>query len=140
MLSFCHQLDICFFTTDGHALLINMRRRVVLHRFHFKKRVRCMAFSPDDKYVAVSHGNHVQVWHTPGTRREFSPFVLHRTYTGHHDDVISIEWSRDSKYFVTGSRDLIAHVYTLHTLPGWIPPTLAAHHERVVGAFFSQGR
>lgn len=29
--------------------------------------------------------------------REFAPFVLHRTYTGHHDEVLSVEWSKDSR-------------------------------------------
>jgi periodic tryptophan protein 2 len=122
---------------DGHALLINLRRRVVLHRFNFKKRVRAIEFSPDDRYVAVSHGKQVKVWNTPGLRREFSPFVLHRTFTGHYDDVISIKWSPDSQYFITGSRDMSARIYTLHPLKGWIVTSLAAHRERVVGAFFS---
>lgn len=51
------------------------------------------------RYIAVTHGAHVQVWVTPNHLvREFAPFVLHRTYTGHHDDVVSIGWSPDSKY------------------------------------------
>ena len=30
--------------------------------------------------------------------RKFAPFALHPTYTGHHDDVLSIQWSPDSTY------------------------------------------
>jgi hypothetical protein len=49
------------------------------------------------RHIAVTHGAHVQVWRTPNHLvREFAPFVLHRTYTGHHDDVLSIQWSPDS--------------------------------------------
>ena len=29
---------------DGRALLVNLQRRVVLHRFNFKKKVRCVFF------------------------------------------------------------------------------------------------
>jgi periodic tryptophan protein 2 len=50
------------------------------------------------RFIAVTHGSHVQVWRTPNHLvREFAPFVLHRTYTGHHADVSSIRWSPDSR-------------------------------------------
>ena len=49
-------------------------------------------------YIAATHDTHVQVWRTPNHLiREFAPFVLHRTYTGHHEEVISIQWSQDSR-------------------------------------------
>jgi len=51
------------------------------------------------RYIAVTHGAHVQVWRTPNhLLREFAPFNLHREYTGHHDEVLSIRWSADSRY------------------------------------------
>ncbi|KAJ3495823.1 hypothetical protein NMY22_g19888 [Coprinellus aureogranulatus] len=73
---------------DGRALLVNARRGAVLHHFNFKQKVKAIKFSPDGKYIAVTHGSHVQVWGTPNHLvREFAPFNLHRTYTGHHDDL-----------------------------------------------------
>jgi hypothetical protein len=51
----------------------------------------------------VTHGSHIQIWRTPNhLLREFAPFTLHRTYTGHHDDVLSIQWSPDSTYVFFG--------------------------------------
>ena len=45
----------------------------------------------------MTHDAHVQVWRTPNHLvREFAPFALHRTYTGHHDEVLSIRWAPDS--------------------------------------------
>ena len=123
---------------DGHSVLLNFRRRIVLHRFNFKQRVRALKFSPDDKYVALSHGKHVQVWRAPGLRREFAPFVLHRTYTGHHDDVVTLDWSRDSQFFVSGSRDATARLHSLHPQPGFEPVAFSAQHDAVVGAYFSK--
>jgi periodic tryptophan protein 2 len=64
--------------------------------------VSSSSFSPSLKYasrfIAATHDSHVQVWKTPNHLiREFAPFELHRTYTGHHDEVLSIQWSADSR-------------------------------------------
>lgn len=94
--------------TDGRALLVNFRRGIVLHHFNFKKPVNAIEFSPNGSFIAVTHESRVQVWKTPNHLvREFAPFNLHRTYTGHHDEVLSIEWSPDSLY-VSGSFGLNA--------------------------------
>ncbi|KAF5314620.1 hypothetical protein D9611_007160 [Ephemerocybe angulata] len=123
---------------DGRALLVNARRGVVLHHFNFKQAVRDIKFSPNGKYIALTHGSHVQVWCTPNHLvREFAPFVLHRTYTGHHDDVLSIEWSPDSQCFISASKDMTARLFTLNPLPGFRPKTFAGHRDAVVAAYFA---
>ncbi|TFK81754.1 WD40 repeat-like protein [Polyporus arcularius HHB13444] len=123
---------------DGRALLVNFKRGVVLHHFNFQKPVKAVKFSPDGRYIAVSHDSHVQVWRTPNHLvREFAPFNLHRTYTGHHDEVLSIEWSPDSKCFITTSRDMTARLFTLDPLEGFRPKTFAGHKDAVLNAFFS---
>ncbi|OZJ06598.1 hypothetical protein BZG36_00413 [Bifiguratus adelaidae] len=123
---------------DGRALLVNFPRRVVLHQFHFKEKVYDIKFSPDGRYFAVTHGKHVQVWRAPGYIREFSPFVLHRTYTGHYDQTTSINWSSDSKYFVSGSKDMSARIFSLDPIEGFTPSTLSGHREVLKGAWFSE--
>ncbi|KZT23719.1 WD40 repeat-like protein [Neolentinus lepideus HHB14362 ss-1] len=123
---------------DGRALLVNYRRRVVLHHFNFHKPVKAVKFSPDGKHIAVTHDTHVQVWRTPNHLvREFAPFVLHRTYTGHHDEVLSIEWSPDSKCFITTSRDMTARLFTLDPLEGFRPKTFSGHRDAIIAAYFS---
>ncbi|KAJ1850311.1 U3 snoRNP protein, partial [Coemansia sp. RSA 2703] len=42
----------------GSALLINYRKRTVLHYFNFKGKVRDIQFSPDGKYFVVGLGRH----------------------------------------------------------------------------------
>ncbi|KAK2461249.1 hypothetical protein APHAL10511_006776 [Amanita phalloides] len=123
---------------DGRALLVNFKRGVVLHHFNFHKPVKDIKFSPDGKFIAVTHGSHVQVWRTPNHLvREFAPFVLHRTYTSHHDEVLSIQWSPDSKCFITTSRDMTARLFTLNPVEGFRPKTFAGHKDAVIGAYFS---
>ncbi|KAJ3535234.1 hypothetical protein NM688_g7006 [Phlebia brevispora] len=123
---------------DGRALLVNIRRGVVLHHHNFKKPVKAIKFSPNGKYIAISHDSHVQVWRTPNHLiREFAPFNLHRTYTGHHDEVLSIEWSPDSLCFITTSRDMTARLFTLDPVDGFRPKTFAGHRDAVLNAYFS---
>jgi periodic tryptophan protein 2 len=98
LIGFLRFIFLILSRTDGRALLNNFKRGVVLHHFNFKKPVRDLKFSPNGKFIAVTHGSHVQVWKTPNHLvREFAPFELYRTYTGHHDDVLSIQWSADSQ-------------------------------------------
>ncbi len=123
---------------ENHAMLVNFHRSVVLHRFTFKKNVRVCTFSPCSLYFAVSYGNHIQVWYAPGLRREFAPFVLHRTYTGLGDAVISIQWSSDSSVIMGSSRNGTARIWTTQTVDDYIPVTLSSHRTSVVGAYFEK--
>lgn len=80
----------------------------------------------------------MQVWQTPShLAREFAPFNLHRTYTGHYDDVLSIEWSADSRFFLTTSKDMTAKLYTLYPVEGYRPKTFSGHRDAVLAAYFS---
>jgi len=124
---------------DGHAIFINFLKRVVVGEFHFKKAVQDIKFSPDSQFFAITSGRHVQVWHTPPLITQFRPFVLHRTYTGHYDDVIFIQWSPDSQFFVTGSKDMTARLYSRDPVPGFKPLVMSGHRNHVVGCFFGSG-
>lgn len=122
---------------QNHAMLVNFRRGIVLHRFRFKRKVRHALFSPDGNYFAVTHGKHVQVWCTPNhLRREFAPLVLHRTYTGQSDDVRWLDWTQDSSVLLAGSRDCTVRIWTVHTTRDFEPVTLSGHKGSIVGAYF----
>jgi periodic tryptophan protein 2 len=69
---------------------------------------------------------------------EFAPFIRHRVYTGHYDDVQSIQWSTDSRFFLTASKDLTARVWSLNPEQGFVPTTLAGHRQGVCAAWFSK--
>jgi periodic tryptophan protein 2 len=90
-------------------------------------------------------GRHVEVWHTPSTpdqnvdgELEFAPFVKHRVYAGHFDTVQSLEWSSDSRFFLSAAKDLTARIWSLDPEEGFVPTTLAGHREGVLGAYFSK--
>jgi len=93
---------------EGRGLAVSVARRVALHRFNFKGRVRCASFSPDDHFLAVCVGAKLQIWHAPGTSRNLAPFMLHATLAGHAGDVTSVDWSPDGRFLITGSTDATA--------------------------------
>src|SRR4051794_32172388 len=98
---------------DGQAILTSVPRRVVLYHFSFKSRITALSFSPSGRYFAAGLGRKIEIWHVPSTPDsnaegdlEFAPFVRHHTHTQHFDDVRHIEWSSDSRFFLSASKDL----------------------------------
>ncbi|KAK0556774.1 U3 snoRNP protein [Tilletia horrida] len=125
---------------DGRSVLVHSQRRVALAHINFKQPLRDAKFSNDGHYIAVTHGSHLQVWRVPNiltAASDFAPFVLHRTYTGHHDDILSITWSKDDRFILTTSKDSTARLYSLHPIQGFKPRTFAGHRDQVMGAWFS---
>ncbi|EGV62198.1 U3 snoRNP protein [Yamadazyma tenuis] len=124
---------------DGRAILINFVARTVLHHFNFKDKVLDLKFSPCGNYFAIACNRFIQVWKTPDFTddRQFSPFVRHRVYSGHYSDVTSISWSKDSRFFLSTSKDMTSKVYSLHSDESSVAMTLAGHRDYVVNAFFN---
>ena len=98
---------------DGRAILVNFVSRVVLHHFNFKSKVNDIKFSPCGKYFAIAIDRFIQVWKTPDLTedRQFAPFVRHRIYLGHFDEVLNISWSLDSRFFISTSKDMTAKIF-----------------------------
>ena len=127
----------------GRAILSNFQRRISIHHFSFKSRVSALKFSPSGRHFAVGVGRRLQIWQTPSTpgtetngEIEFAPFVLHRDLAAHFDTVQSIEWSSDSRFLLTASRDLTARAWSLDPEEGFEPTTLAGHRQGVMAAYF----
>ncbi|WOL14635.1 periodic tryptophan protein [Canna indica] len=120
------------------ALFINLRRRAVLHRMNFKRPVTALRFSPDGALIAVGLGKLLQIWRSPGFRKEFFPFQLERTYPDCAGAVTALDWSPDSKYLLAGSKDLTVRLFSLQGSKGQNKPFLfLGHRDAIVGAFFS---
>ncbi|KAI8933362.1 hypothetical protein NX059_009981 [Plenodomus lindquistii] len=129
---------------DGRAILTNVPRRTVLYHFSLRGQVTALSFAPSGRHFAVGIGRQIQVWHTPSTPDvaqgdlEFAPFVRHRIYTGHYDAVQGIEWSSDSRFFLSASKDLTARIWSLDQDEGLAQTTLSGHRQAIVGAWFSK--
>lgn len=118
---------------------------MVLYHFSFRTAVSALAFAPTGTHFAVGIGRKIEVWRTPASpdagddgELEFAPFVKHREYAGHYDTVQSIEWSGDSRFFLSASKDLSARIWSMDPEEGFVPTTLSGHRTGVVAAWFSK--
>lgn len=125
---------------DGRAILVNFISRTVLHHFNFKDYVLDLKFSPNGEYFAIATNRFIQVWKTPdyGEDRQFAPFVRHRVYAGHYADVLSVNWSQDSRFFISTSKDMTSRIFSLLSEESEVAMTLAGHRDYVVDAFFNE--
>ncbi|XP_043721408.1 periodic tryptophan protein 2 [Telopea speciosissima] len=122
---------------NNRCQFINLRRRVVLHRMSFKKPVSAIKFSPDGALIAIGVGKLLQIWRSPGFRKEFFPFQLIRTFADCDASVTALDWSPDSDYVLVGSKDLTVRLLCLKRLGGFKKPFLfLGHRDTIVGAFF----
>lgn len=132
---------------DGRAILTNFHRRLPLHYFSFKGVVTTLVFSPSGRHFAVGLGRAVQIWHAPsipGNDSEegldFAAFILHKVHVGHHDTVQHLEWSTDSRFLLSASKDLTARIWNLNHDQDFIHTSLAGHREGLIGAWFSENQ
>ena len=130
---------------DGQAILTNVPRRIAIYNFSFRSSVTALAFSPSGRHFAVGLGRKIEVWHVPSTPDtnsdgglEFAPFVRHHTHAQHFDEVHHLEWSSDSRFFLSASKDLTARLWSVDPEEGFTPTVLSGHKQEVVGAWFSK--
>ena len=58
----------------------------------------------------------------------FESMVLYKKFKGlHTEKILGIEWSPDSRFFVTFSKDLTVKIHSLHHLDDYIPLTFSVH-------------
>ncbi|KAK6148948.1 hypothetical protein DH2020_016473 [Rehmannia glutinosa] len=126
---------------NNRCLFVNLPRRAVLHRITFKHPVADAKFSPDGRLIAVAAGKLLQIWRSPGFKKEFFPFELIKTFADCNDRITSLDWSPNSDYLVVGSRDLTARLFYLNKAAkkknSYVKPFLfLGHRDVIVGAFF----
>lgn len=128
---------------DGRAILTIFPRRTSIYHFSFKSKVTALKFSNDGRFFVVGLGRKIQAWKTPrvpgsdGGELDFAPFVLHREYGGHFDDVRHLSWSGDSRFFLSSSKDSTARIWSLDPEDNFDPTVLSGHRQQVRAAWFS---
>jgi len=125
-------------TEDGQGFLVSLISQSVLGHHHFHHKVNQVKFSPDGSKFAVLRDTVVQVFHSPGRRREFNPFTLYRTYPGHVDETTCVDWTDDSRVLCTGSRDRRTRVVATQRLANLNVYDLGGIRDTVIGAFFAR--
>ena len=72
----------------------------------------------------------------PRMTKEFEPFVLYRNYTSFHNDKITcLNWSNDSRFILTGSKDTSIRLLNVFKIKGYIPLCLLEIEKRLLIVF-----
>jgi periodic tryptophan protein 2 len=75
----------------------------------------------------------------PSLAREYEPLVLYKNYTRwQNDKIISVNWSSDSRFILTGSKDTTVRLMNLYKIKNYIPFMFTGHKKQIVNAFFSE--
>ena len=123
----------------GYCLVINFPKQIVISHFNFRNKISALKISPNNKFLAVGIGKGVQIFEMPNLIKEYEPFVLYRKYTAFHNDKItSINWSYDSRFILTGSKDTNVRILNLFKIPGYYPYTFTGHKKKIITALFSK--
>ena len=122
----------------GYCLVVNFPKQIVISHFNFRSKINGLKISPNNKFLAVSINKGVQIFEMPNLIKEYEPFVLYRKYTAFHNDKItSINWSADSRFILTGSKDTNVRILNLFKIPGYYPFTFTGHKKKIITALFS---
>jgi len=121
---------------ENKCILFSLKTSTKLDFFTFKKKVHDIKFSPNGKYIAVTFARGVQIWHAPGTTRQFAPLTLIRTSVGAYDDTTCLDWSTDSRFLVVGGKDMTSRIYSLHQMKHFKAWVLTGHRNTITNCFF----
>ena len=122
----------------GYCLVVNFPKQTVISHFNFRSKINGMKISPNNKFLAVSINKGIQIFEMPNLIKEYEPFVLYRKYTSFHNDKItSINWSSDSRFILTGSKDTNVRILNVFKIKGYYPFTFTGHKKKIITALFS---
>lgn len=124
---------------EGEAHMISLISQTIIHKYRFKRKVRCVKFSPDGKHFAVCKENNVFVFKAPGPYSgEYNAFIMERVFHGAYDETTCLDWSFDSKILAVGSKDMATKLYPIDKYANFRICSLGNHTDAIVGCFFEE--
>ncbi|AFZ81391.1 WD domain, G-beta repeat family protein [Theileria equi strain WA] len=143
---------------DGYCYVLNLLRDKILHRLNLNDATSISArsidgpvgrlndpkhiighasFSPDTNYFAVAIANKLMIWTSPQEELCWK-MKLHRKLTGHMDKINHLDWSSDSKFIITSSKDMTVRLWSVDPIPGFVPSSFVDHRRSIKSAFFTK--
>ena len=98
-----------------------------------------MKISNDGKFIAVGCEKSLRIFELPILKKEFEPLLIYKHFTHFHNDTISnLNWSNDSKFIITASKDTTFRLCNLMKIKNYTPFLFTGHKRKVVNAVFSE--
>lgn len=121
---------------EGEGYLCSLLNKSIISRYHFSQPINCVQFSPDGRKFAVTKGNNVLLFQSPGYSKTFNPFILLKTFYGAYDELTCIDWTSDSRVLCVGSNDMNTRIYGAEKLDQLVIYSMGGHRDAIVGSFF----
>lgn len=112
---------------------MNAITEAVLNYFNFKGNVGAIVFSKDSKFLACGIEKNLRIFERPPNHHHIEPLLLLKKYTSiHSEPITSVEFSPDSRFVVSASKDLTIRITNLFTIPEFIPYILSGHRAKIL--------
>ncbi|KRX01618.1 WD40-repeat-containing domain [Pseudocohnilembus persalinus] len=123
---------------NGYALIVNLISQLVISHFNFKGKVKDGKFSPDGKFLAICQGVSFRIYEAPSIYRQFESLILYKKFgNSHSNDIVTLQWSPDSRFLITAGKDLTVQLHNVFKLQDYNVITFSANKEVVKKCFFS---
>lgn len=81
----------------------------------------------------------LRLYELPQNHKEFEALVLYKNYTHFHNDTITcLNWTKDSKFVLSGSKDGTVRLLNMHKIKDYIPFLFTGHKKKIINAVFSE--
>jgi len=133
----CNYVMIAY-DEDGHAFVISVANKCVIHQKHFGNEVKDIKYSPDGTKFLMTRKNGVILFRAPNLRDFSNPFHQIRKFYGADGPTTCVDWTTDSRFFMVGAEDGNTRVYPAFKSDQFTIWTNAGHSDHVVGCFFEK--
>ncbi|VEL16605.1 unnamed protein product [Protopolystoma xenopodis] len=133
-----HLSFLIAFDENGNAYMLSLLAGTVISQFKLRYPATAVSFSPNGEFLAIAKGHSILVFHTPSLKRHYNQMEFYRMYYGASEDVKHLDWSSDSRFFIAGSDDTIARVYSVKPTRGLVIYSLTGHNGPIKGAYLTE--
>ena len=124
---------------SGYTLIINFIKKIIIGHFNFHCRVNKIKISNDNNFLVVSIKNNIKIFQLPLLKKQIEPLILIKNYNNFHEDVItSLNWSNDSKFILSGSKDNSVRLLNVFKIKNYVPFKFIGHKKKIIKCFFSE--
>jgi len=135
----CSQKNLLFSIDEvGKCLIYNLLTQTVVDTISFKKKVKCIKFSPSGEFYATTHARGFKVWRAPGITKTFHSTTLLKVLSGAYDETTCLNWSSDSRFIVIGGKDMTVRVYPVFSMEKFKVFSLTGHRSTIINCFFEK--
>lgn len=120
----------------GEALICSLPHRIIIQRYHFKRSIESVKFSPNGQYFAVTKEDNLFLFQAPGLHtKQINPFAQEKVYKS-HDRTTCIDWTSDSRVLAVGTVSNITKIYAVTPFKNLSVCVLGGHTDSIIGCFF----